>query len=133
MAAARPDVFHSQDLSVNINLWSSLELNVGIICASVPALKVLVVRFAPMLASLYGTRKKPSHGATVHSQRTSDLGDSDADPGRRDPGAHGECAEWGGGGLVEMQSRVHHSITMSSLLVADGASQENLVEPGRAF
>ncbi|KJZ71554.1 hypothetical protein HIM_09023 [Hirsutella minnesotensis 3608] len=45
---------------VNIAIWSGLEINVAIICASVPALKPLFVKFFPQMISFLGDSAKRS-------------------------------------------------------------------------
>lgn len=49
---------------VNIAIWSCIEINVGIMCASVPALKALAVRVFPkfVLSNLYARSKTPYGG-----------------------------------------------------------------------
>lgn len=45
---------------VDIALWSSLEINVAIVCASVPALKPLFVKVFPRLISSFSDSAKRS-------------------------------------------------------------------------
>jgi hypothetical protein len=43
---------------VNIAIWSGIEINVAIACASLPALKPLISRLAPGIFSSIGSRNK---------------------------------------------------------------------------
>lgn len=50
---------------VNIAIWSCIEINVGIICASVPAIKALIVQVFPklMLSYIYPSHNRNHYGA----------------------------------------------------------------------
>ncbi|PHH91908.1 hypothetical protein CDD83_9775 [Cordyceps sp. RAO-2017] len=72
---------------VDIAIWSGLEINIAIICASVPALKPLFVKFFPQLISSLGDSAKRSrsgrsaHGSMPHrgsENRTQQSGDHDS-------------------------------------------------------
>ncbi|KAF4469225.1 integral membrane PTH11 [Fusarium albosuccineum] len=46
-----------------VSIWSTVEINVGIICASMPALRILLVRLFPVLGgSSYGSSKYNNYG-----------------------------------------------------------------------
>ncbi|WZH50398.1 CFEM domain-containing protein [Fusarium acuminatum] len=47
----------------DIVMWSTIETHVGVICASMPALRILLVRLVPILGgSSYGSRKHQNYG-----------------------------------------------------------------------
>ncbi|KAH7109774.1 hypothetical protein EDB81DRAFT_927621, partial [Dactylonectria macrodidyma] len=47
----------------DIVMWSTIETHVGVICASMPALRILLVRLVPVLGgSSYGSRKHQNYG-----------------------------------------------------------------------
>ena len=48
---------HTVD-AVNIAIWSGIEINVAIACASLPALKPLISRLVPGILSSIGSRNK---------------------------------------------------------------------------
>jgi hypothetical protein len=58
---------------VNIAIWSGIEINVGIICASIPALKTLGVRVLPklLLSNLYARSRTPSGGRYIKHRNES--------------------------------------------------------------
>lgn len=65
---------------VDIAIWSGLEINVAIICASVPALKPLFVKFFPqMISSLGDSAKRSRTGRSAHGSapRRDQSGDHD--------------------------------------------------------
>ncbi|KAH6642519.1 hypothetical protein C7974DRAFT_302569, partial [Boeremia exigua] len=49
--------------------WSSIEANLGIVCASLPALKPLIVRIIPVFGSLHDSRGRTSDSATGNRHR----------------------------------------------------------------
>jgi hypothetical protein len=47
----------------DIVMWSTIETHVGVICASMPAIRILLVRLVPILGgSSYGSRKHQNYG-----------------------------------------------------------------------
>jgi hypothetical protein len=67
--------------SVPINLWSMIEVNIGIWCASIPALKVLIIRrrAASLASRSAGTYKYHSSGRSG----AKNLGNSSSEGSRR--------------------------------------------------
>lgn len=49
--------------------WSSIEANLAIVCASLPALKPLIVRVIPVFGTRYSTRGRGSTAASANSHR----------------------------------------------------------------
>ncbi|KAK3377461.1 hypothetical protein B0H63DRAFT_477246 [Podospora didyma] len=71
MIAIAPEAEQSVK-GVSIAIWSSIEINVGIICASIPALKPLAVKLFPrmLLSNLYARTK----GAAYYAGRSGGKG-----------------------------------------------------------
>ncbi|RYP51488.1 hypothetical protein DL768_003172 [Monosporascus sp. mg162] len=114
---------------VDIALWSGLEINIAIACASVPQLKAMFVRIIPKLSYHSGSRTPYGTGAGgssgTHPHRRSGAGGKNAtgmgtghdgdeeDPHERDKNQ--------GGILVE------RAFEMQSMPAAEDGSEENLV------
>ncbi|KAJ8107020.1 hypothetical protein OPT61_g9154 [Boeremia exigua] len=54
--------------------WSSIEANLAIVCASLPALKPLVVRVIPVFGSRHSSRGHGSNAASANNHRLQKLG-----------------------------------------------------------
>jgi hypothetical protein len=52
---------------VNVSVWAHVETSVGVICASLPAIKPLIIRFAPRLLMSSGSS---GGGPTTHGRET---------------------------------------------------------------
>jgi hypothetical protein len=103
---------------VDIAIWSCLEINIAIICASVPALKALFIKIIPKLGSLHSSAKRYGNG----TNGTLPLHSFD----NRDPGAsHSDRSDKTG----KMEIKVHQSIEMKTLPAEeqDTDSEKNLV------
>jgi hypothetical protein len=57
----------------DVSNWSTIELNVGIMCACMPAMRVLLVRLFP---KILGTSTNNSYHAKYGNNRSEDLGKS---------------------------------------------------------
>ncbi|KAI9150321.1 LOW QUALITY PROTEIN: Satratoxin biosynthesis SC0 cluster protein [Paramyrothecium foliicola] len=77
-----PPAKQSEVEGVNIAIWSGIEIYVGIMCASVPALKALGVRLIPklLLSNLYARSRTPGGGRYVRQKNPS--GDDSRHPSR---------------------------------------------------
>ncbi|KAH7110956.1 hypothetical protein EDB81DRAFT_671724 [Dactylonectria macrodidyma] len=103
---------------VDIALWSGLEINIAIVCASVPALKPLFVRAFPRLISSFTDSSKRSRRPT-HNQSTHGILPLDS-VDRRHPGAiHSED---------NMAIQVRQSFEMKAISGRDDSSDKNLVQ-----
>ena len=67
-SASTTGVFNDNDFAL-VALWSAVEVEVGIICACVPALKPLVAKFIPSLISDKIHRHSQKHSGTRDSNR----------------------------------------------------------------
>ncbi|KAK0638523.1 hypothetical protein B0T16DRAFT_421309 [Cercophora newfieldiana] len=63
---------------VAIAIWSGIEINTGIICASIPALRALVVKIAPrlLLSSLYARATGQGKSKLYYNDTTSGTGNN---------------------------------------------------------
>ncbi|KJZ69860.1 hypothetical protein HIM_10760 [Hirsutella minnesotensis 3608] len=104
---------------VDIAIWSGLEINVAIICASVPALKPLFVKFFPqMISSLGDSAKRSRMGRSAQS--------SARDRSDHRNNAHQSSDHDGKPCPIEIQ--VEQSFEMSAVATErDNDSQKNLV------
>jgi hypothetical protein len=68
--------------NVDIAIWSNIEVNVGIICASLPAIKPVVSRFFPHLLS--SNRSKPIYPSHTRNHRSSMFTSGHSQPIRLD-------------------------------------------------
>ncbi|KAK3686129.1 hypothetical protein B0T22DRAFT_538324 [Podospora appendiculata] len=80
---------------VNIAIWSGLEINVAIMCASVPALKPLVVKFFPkmLLSELYARTK----GAAYYANHKAGTAGGGSNTGGSNAGSRQDHLRSGGG------------------------------------
>lgn len=111
---------------VNIAIWSCIEINVGIICASVPALKALVVRLAPklVLSNIYHRSRHPysRYGQQRDGRECGDDGEKrmnwDSTP------TAGSSSRGKGGTIIELDDLTKRD---GAAAVVDNDSQEQLV------
>ncbi|KAF4506510.1 hypothetical protein G6O67_006589 [Ophiocordyceps sinensis] len=103
---------------VDIAIWSGLEINVAIVCASVPALKPLFVKFFPQIISSLGDSAKRSRGGrSAHGSAP-----------RREQGGDDDCR------ASPLEIKVQQSFEMRAVAAnadadadADDDSEKNLV------
>ncbi|KAF3927776.1 hypothetical protein ABW20_dc0100241 [Dactylellina cionopaga] len=58
-------------LSVNVNVLTVLELNLAIICASAPAIRALIIHYAPRILNGYSQAARKLSGATLRGEEKS--------------------------------------------------------------
>ncbi|KND88260.1 hypothetical protein TOPH_07047 [Tolypocladium ophioglossoides CBS 100239] len=101
-------------------IWSGLEINIAIICASVPGIKPLFVHFFPRMLNTLPDSAKPSHGTThgalpLHSSRS-----------RVDGGGNAQHDGHSETNANAIAIQVHQSFEMKTM-AADDDSEKNLV------
>ncbi|KAH9231968.1 hypothetical protein K456DRAFT_1870072 [Colletotrichum gloeosporioides 23] len=107
-------------VGVDIAVWSGLEINIAIICASVPALKALFIKIIPKLGTYKKYSKNPYGRSTTGNlplrsfdKRTGNFSQSGKDSSK-------------------MEIQVHRSIEMNVMPIEDDDSQKDLVTNGWA-
>lgn len=86
--------------NVQVSLWSTIEINIGIICACMPTLRLILIKFVPSLSS--------THKAT---QYYASFGDRNTNPSKLD-------SRLGGGGTGN-----HNKISSNNKISSAGASK----------
>jgi hypothetical protein len=117
-------LFNANFLSVkgiDIAIWSCLEINIAIICASVPALKALFIKIIPKLGSLHTHAKR--YGANTNGSMPLSSVDQRGAETSTNAGSDAE----NGMAKGRMEIKVHQSIEMKALPVSDDDSEKNLV------
>ncbi|EWC43498.1 hypothetical protein DRE_07498 [Drechslerella stenobrocha 248] len=61
------DIVYTNGSTTNINAWAMVELNLGLICSSAPALRALLIKHSPKVLS-YGYPRAGSSGSDVASK-----------------------------------------------------------------
>lgn len=109
---------------VDIAVWSGLEINVAIICASVPALKALFVKIIPKLAS-YNLSKRTGY-ARSGTNHTNSLRLRTLDNNLHAGGSKDDV-ESAAGHDQGMRINVHKTFEAKTIPVSDDDSEKNLV------
>lgn len=115
---------------MDIALWSGLEINIAISCASVPQLKAMFVKVIPKLGSYYGS-SQTAYGTGASGRGTDARGGTHPGRSRNDENAtaigtaisddNSGDQNKGGGIMVE------RAFEMQSMPVPDDGSEQNLV------
>ncbi|KAK3934548.1 hypothetical protein QBC46DRAFT_462564 [Diplogelasinospora grovesii] len=107
---------------LDIALWSCLEINIAMICASVPSIKALFVKLLPGLISSHDA-SKPTYGRSADgSLPLHDFGHT----GRSQTGA-AAAGRQGKGGKGKMEITVQQTFEMRTIETEDDGSEKDLV------
>ena len=114
---------------VDIALWSGLEINIAISCASVPQLKAMFVKVIPKLTTYYSSSNGYGNGASErgtgargtqpHRSQTGKNASATATADKENPNERTK------GGIM-----VERAFEMQSIPVPDDGSEQNLVVNG---
>ena len=122
---------HIPGVGVDIAVWSGLEINIAIICASVPALKALFKKYMPGLSSLGGGSNSKAYGRSTNGSHPLQSRDAHVHIGAAHGyGARGDVStssSSGPDGRKIQGIQVQQSIEMKSIPVDDDDSEKNLV------
>ncbi|KAK3402655.1 hypothetical protein B0T20DRAFT_4571 [Sordaria brevicollis] len=124
--ASAPDVEQSV-MGVSIAIWSCIEVNIAIMCASAPALKPLIIKVFPkmLLSDLYAKTK----GAYYASKSKFPGGSGSGKHGDGNKSAGGSSSESGNRSRVRTHTRSAHSIGGSAMR-SGNHDRGNHIRPG---
>ncbi|KAF9872151.1 hypothetical protein CkaCkLH20_10488 [Colletotrichum karsti] len=107
-------------VGVDIAVWSGLEINIAIICASVPALKALFIKIIPKLGTYKNYSKTPYGRSTAGNLQLQSFDKRSRNFSQRDADK------------TKMEIQVQRSIEMNVIPIEDDDSQKDLVTNGWA-